>query len=160
GAAEPTSQSEVYERLRGFGLPVSDLYKVVGGLDEINAYIEYYREHRHDPAYEIDGVVVKVDRFRIQRELGSTSRAPRWAIAYKYPPQEGNAKLLAIQVGVGRTGRVTPFGVMEPVVVSGSTVTRATLHNAAIVEKKGVLIGDTVILRKAGDVIPEIIGPV
>ncbi len=160
GAAEPRSQSQVYERLRGFGLPVSDLYRVVDGLDEVNAYIEHYREHRHDPAYEIDGVVVKVDRFRIQRELGSTSRAPRWAIAYKYPPQEVNTKLLDIQVGVGRTGRVTPFGVMEPVVVSGSTVNRATLHNAAVVEKKGVLIGDTVILRKAGDVIPEIIGPV
>ncbi|MDA0638059.1 NAD-dependent DNA ligase LigA [Nonomuraea sp. MCN248] len=160
GAAEPQSQSQVYERLRAFGLPVSDLYRVVDGVDEVNAYIEHYREHRHDPAYEIDGVVVKVDRFRVQRELGSTSRAPRWAIAYKYPPQEVNTKLLDIHVGVGRTGRVTPFGVMEPVVVSGSTVTRATLHNAAVVAKKGVLIGDTVVLRKAGDVIPEIIGPV
>ena len=160
GAAEPRTQSQVYDRLREFGLPVSDLYQVVGGLDEINGYIEHYRQHRHDPAYEIDGVVVKVDRFRIQRELGSTSRAPRWAIAYKYPPQEVNTKLLDIQVGVGRTGRVTPFGVMEPVVVSGSTVVRATLHNTAIVAKKGVLIGDTVVLRKAGDVIPEIVGPV
>ncbi|WP_336205963.1 NAD-dependent DNA ligase LigA [Nonomuraea sp. LPB2021202275-12-8] len=160
GAAEPQAQSQVYDRLREFGLPVSDLYRVVGGLDEINDYIEYYRRHRHDVAYEIDGVVVKVDRFREQRELGSTSRAPRWATAFKYPPQEVNTKLLDIQVGVGRTGRVTPFGVMEPVVVSGSTVVRATLHNAAIVVKKGVLIGDTVVLRKAGDVIPEIIGPV
>ncbi|MEV4221345.1 NAD-dependent DNA ligase LigA [Nonomuraea sp. NPDC049725] len=160
GAAEPQAQSQVYDRLREFGLPVSDLYKVVDDLDGVNAYIEHYREHRHDPAYEIDGVVVKVDRFRIQRELGSTSRAPRWAIAYKYPPQEVNTKLLDIQVGVGRTGRITPFAVMEPVVVSGSTVERATLHNAAVVVKKGVLIGDTVVLRKAGDVIPEIIGPV
>ncbi|GAA1671353.1 NAD-dependent DNA ligase LigA [Nonomuraea maheshkhaliensis] len=160
GAAEPKAQSEVYERLREFGLPVSDLTKVVAGLDEVNAFIEHYRVHRHDPPYEIDGVVVKVDDFRTQRELGSTSRAPRWAIAYKYPPEEVNTKLLDIQVGVGRTGRVTPFGVMEPVEVAGSTVERATLHNAAIVVKKGVLIGDTVVLRKAGDVIPEIVGPV
>ncbi|SEG94194.1 DNA ligase (NAD+) [Nonomuraea solani] len=160
GAAEPRAQSEVYDRLREFGLPVSDLYKVVPGQAEINAFIDHYRVHRHDPAYEIDGVVVKVDDFRTQRELGSTSRAPRWAIAYKYPPEEVNTRLLDIQVGVGRTGRVTPYGVMEPVVVAGSTVERATLHNAAIVVKKGVYIGDTVVLRKAGDVIPEIVGPV
>ncbi|UBU11972.1 NAD-dependent DNA ligase LigA [Nonomuraea gerenzanensis] len=160
GTAEPRAQSHCYDRLREFGLPVSDLVKVVSGLDEINEFIEHYHAHRHDPAYEIDGVVVKVDDFRTQRELGSTSRAPRWAIAYKYPPEEVNTKLRDIQVGVGRTGRVTPFGVMEPVVVSGSTVERATLHNAAIVVKKGVLIGDTVVLRKAGDVIPEIVGPV
>lgn len=160
GATAPRAQSEVYDRLRAFGLPVSDLYQVVGGLDEVNEFIEHYRVHRHDPPYEIDGVVVKVDDFRTQRELGSTSRAPRWAIAYKYPPEEVNTKLLDIQVGVGRTGRVTPFAVMEPVVVAGSTVERATLHNAAIVVKKGVLIGDTVVLRKAGDVIPEIVGPV
>ncbi|MFG1704604.1 NAD-dependent DNA ligase LigA [Nonomuraea sp. M3C6] len=160
GSAEPRAQSDTYDRLREFGLPVSDLYKVLPGLAEINEFIEYYREHRHDPAYEIDGVVVKVDDFRTQRELGSTSRAPRWAIAYKYPPEEVNTKLLDIQVGIGRTGRVTPYAVMEPVVVSGSTVERATLHNAAIVVKKGVLIGDTVVLRKAGDVIPEIVGPV
>ncbi|MFI6815414.1 NAD-dependent DNA ligase LigA [Nonomuraea sp. NPDC050328] len=159
-AAPPQRQSEVYDLLRSWGLPVSDLYQVVPGLDEINSYIRHYEEHRHDPAYEIDGVVVKVDRFQVQRELGSTSRAPRWAIAFKYPPEEVNTKLLDIQVGVGRTGRVTPFAVMEPVVVAGSTVERATLHNAAIVVKKGVLIGDTVVLRKAGDVIPEIVGPV
>ncbi|MDP4503019.1 NAD-dependent DNA ligase LigA [Nonomuraea turcica] len=160
GAKEPRAQSDVYDRLREFGLPVSDLYKVVPDFDGVNGYIEHYREHRHDPAYEIDGVVVKIDAFRTQRELGSTSRAPRWAIAYKYPPEEVNTKLVDIQVGVGRTGRVTPYAVMEPVVVSGSTVERATLHNAAIVVKKGVLIGDTVVLRKAGDVIPEIVGPV
>ncbi|MCK2212801.1 NAD-dependent DNA ligase LigA [Actinomadura sp. ATCC 31491] len=160
GAAEPRTQSGVYERLRAFGLPVSDLYRVVPTLTEVNAFIEHYRVHRHDPAYEIDGVVVKVDDLRTQRELGSTSRAPRWAMAFKYPPEEVNTKLLDIQVGVGRTGRVTPFAVMEPVVVSGSTVERATLHNAAIVQKKGVLIGDTVVLRKAGDVIPEVVGPV
>ncbi|MEV4171073.1 NAD-dependent DNA ligase LigA [Nonomuraea sp. NPDC049709] len=160
GAAEPRAQSHVYDRLREFGLPVSDLYQVLPGLDQINEFIEHYHVHRHDPPYEIDGVVVKVDDFRLQRELGSTSRAPRWAIAYKYPPEEVNTKLLDIQVGVGRTGRVTPFAVMEPVVVAGSTVVRATLHNAAIVVKKGVLIGDTVVLRKAGDVIPEIVGPV
>ncbi|MEV0230391.1 NAD-dependent DNA ligase LigA [Nonomuraea sp. NPDC050786] len=160
GSPVPKAQSEVYDRLREFGLPVSDLYKVLPGLTGINDFIEHYRVHRHDPAYEIDGVVVKVDDFRTQRELGSTSRAPRWAIAYKYPPEEVNTKLLDIQVGVGRTGRVTPYAVMEPVVVAGSTVERATLHNAAIVVKKGVLIGDTVVLRKAGDVIPEIVGPV
>ncbi|KAB8193699.1 NAD-dependent DNA ligase LigA [Nonomuraea phyllanthi] len=160
GSPVPRAQSEVYDRLRAFGLPVSDLYQVLPGLTEINEFIEHYGVHRHDPAYEIDGVVVKVDDFRTQRELGSTSRAPRWAIAYKYPPEEVNTKLLDIQVGVGRTGRVTPYAVMEPIVVSGSTVERATLHNAAIVVKKGVLIGDTVVLRKAGDVIPEIVGPV
>ncbi|MEV4391623.1 NAD-dependent DNA ligase LigA [Nonomuraea sp. NPDC049607] len=160
GSAVPRAQSEVYERLREFGLPVSDLFKVVPGLTEVDEFIEHYRAHRHDPAYEIDGVVVKVDDFRTQRELGSTSRAPRWAIAYKYPPEEVNTKLLDIQVGVGRTGRVTPYAVMEPIVVAGSTVERATLHNAATVIKKGVLVGDTVVLRKAGDVIPEIVGAV
>ncbi|WP_431902185.1 NAD-dependent DNA ligase LigA [Nonomuraea sp. bgisy101] len=160
GAAEAQAQSQVYDRLREFGLPVSDLYRVVPDVTGINDFIEHYREHRHDPAYEIDGVVVKVDKIRTQRELGSTSRAPRWAIAYKYPPEEVNTKLRDIEVGVGRTGRVTPYAVMEPVVVAGSTVERATLHNAAIVVKKGVLIGDTVVLRKAGDVIPEIVGPV
>ncbi|MDX3105068.1 NAD-dependent DNA ligase LigA [Nonomuraea angiospora] len=160
GSAVPKAQSDVYERLRSFGLPISDLYQVVPGLTEVNEFIENYRVHRHDPPYEIDGVVVKVDDFRTQRELGSTSRAPRWAIAYKYPPEEVNTKLLGIEVGVGRTGRVTPYAVMEPVSVAGSTVERATLHNAAIVVKKGVLIGDTVVLRKAGDVIPEIVGPV
>lgn len=160
GTPEPQAQSEVYDRLRAFGLPVSDLYRVVPDLDGINGFIAYYEEHRHDPPYEIDGVVVKVDDIRTQRELGSTSRAPRWAIAFKYPPEEVNTKLLDIQVGVGRTGRVTPYAVMEPVTVAGSTVERATLHNAAIVVKKGVLIGDTIVLRKAGDVIPEIMGPV
>jgi DNA ligase (NAD+) len=160
GSAEPATQSQVYERLREFGLPVSDLYKVVDDLEGINAFIEFYREHRHDPAYEIDGVVVKVDRIELQNNLGSTSRAPRWAIAYKYPPEEVNTKLLDIQVGIGRTGRVTPYGVMEPIVVAGSTVERATLHNGSEVARKGVLIGDTVVLRKAGDVIPEIVGPV
>ncbi|MFC4060772.1 NAD-dependent DNA ligase LigA [Planomonospora corallina] len=160
GSTRPPTQSAVYERLREFGLPVSDLCRVVDDLDGINGYVEHYREHRHDPAYEIDGVVVKVDRIDLQRDLGSTSRAPRWAIAYKYPPEEVNTELLDIQVGVGRTGRVTPFGVMEPVVVAGSTVERATLHNGSEVARKGVLIGDTVVLRKAGDVIPEIVKPV
>ncbi|GAA2573402.1 NAD-dependent DNA ligase LigA [Actinomadura fulvescens] len=156
----PESQSEAYEMMRGWGLPVSDLYKVVGGLDAVREYIAHYGEHRHDPAYEIDGVVVKVDQFALQRRLGSTSRAPRWAIAWKYPPEEVNTKLLDIKVGVGRTGRVTPYGVMEPVKVAGSTVAYATLHNASEVKRKGVLIGDTVVLRKAGDVIPEIVAPV
>jgi DNA ligase (NAD+) len=156
----PDSQSGWYERLRDWGLPVSNLYKVVPDMDGVRAYIAYYAEHRHDPPYEIDGVVIKVDQIELQRQLGSTSRAPRWAIAYKYPPEEVTTRLLDIQVNVGRTGRVTPFAVMEPVKVSGSTVDRATLHNADEVKRKGVLIGDMVILRKAGDVIPEVLGPV
>jgi DNA ligase (NAD+) len=156
----PDTQSDWYERLRGWGLPVSNLYKVIPGMDGVREYIAYYAEHRHDPPYEIDGVVVKVDQIALQRQLGSTSRAPRWAIAFKYPPEEVTTRLLDIQVNVGRTGRVTPFAVMEPVKVSGSTVDRATLHNADEVKRKGVLIGDMVILRKAGDVIPEVLGPV
>jgi DNA ligase (NAD+) len=156
----PDSQSGWYERLREWGLPVSDLYKVVPDMDGVREYIAYYAEHRHDPAYEIDGVVIKIDEIELQRQLGSTSRAPRWAIAYKYPPEEVTTRLLDIQVNVGRTGRVTPFAVMEPIKVSGSTVDRATLHNADEVKRKGVLIGDMVILRKAGDVIPEVLGPV
>jgi DNA ligase (NAD+) len=156
----PSTQSGWYERMREWGLPVSDVYQVVGTLDEVRAYIGYYAEHRHDPAYEIDGVVVKLDRLEVQRSLGATSRAPRWAIAYKYPPEEVTTRLLDIQVNVGRTGRVTPFAVMEPVKVSGSTVDRATLHNADELARKGVLIGDMVVLRKAGDVIPEVVGPV
>ena len=156
----PARQSEAYELLGGWGLPVSSRFQVVGDLAGVSAYIEHYREHRHDVEHEIDGVVVKVNEVAVQRRLGSTSRAPRWAIAFKYPPEEVNTKLLDIRVNVGRTGRVTPYGVMEPVFVSGSTVEMATLHNANEVRRKGVLIGDTVVLRKAGDVIPEIVGPV
>jgi DNA ligase (NAD+) len=156
----PDTQSGWYERLGEWGLPVSTLYKVVPDMDGVREYIAYYGEHRHDPPYEIDGVVVKVDQIPLQRQLGSTSRAPRWAIAFKYPPEEVTTRLLDIQVNVGRTGRVTPFAVMEPVKVSGSTVDRATLHNPDEVKRKGVLIGDMVILRKAGDVIPEVLGPV
>ncbi|MEU8802082.1 NAD-dependent DNA ligase LigA [Spirillospora sp. NPDC048819] len=160
GGTQPESQSGSYELMRGWGLPVSDRYKVLGGMDAVREYIAEYGENRHGTAYEIDGVVVKVDQFSLQRRLGSTSRAPRWAIAWKYPPEEVNTRLLDIKVGVGRTGRVTPYGVMEPVKVAGSTVERATLHNAGEVKRKGVLIGDTVVLRKAGDVIPEIVAPV
>ncbi|MFI0357991.1 NAD-dependent DNA ligase LigA [Actinomadura sp. 9N407] len=160
GGTQPDSQAGAYELMREWGLPVSDRYRIVEDLDAVRAYIEHNGEHRHDTAYEIDGVVVKVDQFPLQRRLGSTSRAPRWAIAWKYPPEEVNTRLLDIKVGVGRTGRVTPYGVMEPVTVAGSTVTYATLHNASEVERKGVLIGDTVVLRKAGDVIPEIVAPV
>jgi DNA ligase (NAD+) len=160
GGTQPESQSGAYELMRGWGLPVSDRYKVVGGLDAVREYVAEYGENRHGTAYEIDGVVVKVDQFSLQRRLGSTSRAPRWAIAWKYPPEEVNTKLLDIKVGVGRTGRITPYGEMEPVKVAGSTVDRATLHNAGEVRRKGVLIGDTVVLRKAGDVIPEIVAPV
>jgi DNA ligase (NAD+) len=156
----PESQSGWYERMRSWGLPVSDLYEVVPDIDGVRTYIAHYAEHRHDPPYEIDGVVVKIDTLAVQRRLGSTSRAPRWAIAYKYPPEEVNTRLLEIRVNVGRTGRVTPFAVMEPVKVSGSTVENATLHNADEIKRKGVLIGDMVVLRKAGDVIPEVVGPV
>ena len=153
-------QSAAYDLLRGWGLPISDRVRVVAVLAAVSEYIAYYGNHRHDVEHEIDGVVVKVDQVDLQRRLGSTSRAPRWAIAFKYPPEEVTTKLLDIRVNVGRTGRVTPYGVMEPVKVSGSTVEQATLHNAQEVVRKGVLIGDTVVLRKAGDVIPEIVGPV
>ncbi|MGZ4759592.1 MAG: NAD-dependent DNA ligase LigA [Acidimicrobiales bacterium] len=157
---ELTRQSQAYEKLREWGLPISTHFRVVDTIDEVQEFVRYFGEHRHSVEHELDGIVVKVDEVAVQRQLGSTSRAPRWAIAYKYPPEEVNTKLLDIQVNVGRTGRVTPFGVMQPVVVAGSTVERATLHNADEVRRKGVLIGDTVVLRKAGDVIPEILGPV
>ncbi|MFC0673386.1 NAD-dependent DNA ligase LigA [Brachybacterium hainanense] len=154
------SQSEIYELLASWGLPTSRYMKVLDGVEEVLEFVDHYGEHRHDVEHDIDGIVIKVDAFSEQRFLGSTSRAPRWAIAYKYPPEEVTTRLLDIQVQVGRTGRVTPFGVMEPVAVAGSTVEYATLHNQFDVERKGVLIGDTIILRKAGDVIPEIVGPV
>ncbi|WFF03274.1 NAD-dependent DNA ligase LigA [Micromonospora sp. WMMD964] len=157
---QPTAQSESYAALKAWGLPTSDRWRVVPDLAGVAEYIAYYAEHRHDVEHEIDGVVVKVDPVSIQGRLGSTSRAPRWAIAFKYPPEEVTTKLLDIDVNVGRTGRVTPFAVLEPVRVAGSTVALATLHNAREVERKGVFIGDTVVLRKAGDVIPEVLGPV
>jgi len=157
---DPPTQSSAYAQMGAWGLPVSDRVRVVPDLAAVGEYLGYYGEHRHDVSHEIDGVVVKIDQLVLQRRLGSTSRAPRWAIAFKYPPEEVTTKLLDIDVNVGRTGRVTPFGVMEPVRVSGSTVSLATLHNAQEVARKGVLIGDTVVLRKAGDVIPEIVGPV
>ncbi len=157
---EVTRQSEAYAVLAAWGLPTSAAVRVVSTPAEVSAYIDRYAGHRHDMEHEIDGVVVKVDEVALQRQLGSTSRAPRWAIAYKYPPEEVNTKLVDIRVNVGRTGRVTPYGVMTPVLVSGSTVENATLHNAWEVARKGLLIGDTVVLRKAGDVIPEIVGPV
>jgi len=158
---EPTAQSHAYEALAAWGLPISEQVRVVDSLAEVEAYIANAGEKRHTIVpYEIDGVVVKVDDVGLQRRLGSTSRAPRWAIAFKYPPEEVNAKLLRIEVNTGRTGRVTPFGVMEPTKVAGSTVENATLHNAYEVKRKDVRPGDTVVLRKAGDVIPEIVGPV
>jgi DNA ligase (NAD+) len=158
----PDTQSGWYQRLGAWGLPVSDKYKIFDDLADVQAYIAYYADpvHRHETAYEIDGVVVKIDPIETQRAMGATSRAPRWAIAYKYPPEEVTTRLLDIRVNVGRTGRVTPYAVMEPVKVSGSTVDRATLHNEDTIKLKGVLIGDMVILRKAGEVIPEVIGPV
>jgi DNA ligase (NAD+) len=153
-------QSESYDALRGWGLPVSTHYQVLDDIEAVQAYIDHFGEHRHSVEHELDGIVIKIDEVAVQRRLGSTSRAPRWAIAYKYPPEEVTTKLLDIRVNVGRTGRVTPFGVMKPVKVAGSTVEMATLHNAFEVVRKGVLIGDTIVLRKAGDVIPEIVGPV
>ncbi|WP_370894884.1 NAD-dependent DNA ligase LigA [Janibacter sp. GXQ6167] len=153
-------QSQAYELLHAWGLPTSTHYRIFDTIADVQEFIDGYAEQRHSVEHEIDGIVVKVDDIAAQRQLGTTSRAPRWAIAYKYPPEEVNTQLLDIQVNVGRTGRVTPFGLMEPVTVAGSTVSMATLHNAHEVKRKGVLIGDTVVLRKAGDVIPEILGPV
>ncbi len=156
----PTAQSQAYDALKAWGLPTSPRVRVLPDLSAVRGFIEQAGEHRHEVEHEIDGVVIKVDEVSLQRRLGSTSRAPRWAIAFKYPPEEVNAKLLSIEVNTGRTGRVTPFGVMEPTKVAGSTVERATLHNGHEVKRKDVRPGDTVILRKAGDVIPEIVGPV
>jgi DNA ligase (NAD+) len=156
----PTTLHDAYRALKAWGLPVSEHTVQVRGLDAVTERIAYWGEHRHDVEHEIDGLVVKVDKVALQRRLGSTSRAPRWAVAYKYPPEEATTKLLDIRVNVGRTGRVTPFAYMEPVKVAGSTVGLATLHNASEVRRKGVLIGDTVVIRKAGDVIPEVLGPV
>lgn len=157
---ETASQSETYKLLAEWGLPVSPYSKVLDSYQGVLEFIAHYGEHRHDLLHEIDGIVVKIDDFATQRALGFTSRVPRWAAAYKYPPEEVHTKLLDIMVNVGRTGRVTPFGLMEPVKVAGSTVGMATLHNQDVVKAKGVMIGDIVILRKAGDVIPEIVGPV
>ena len=154
------SQSSAYEKLKSLGLPTSDRFKVCDTRAEVEKFIQFYADHRHDVEHEIDGVVIKVDSLSQQQQLGFTSRAPKWAIAYKYPPEEVTTVLLDIKVSVGRTGRVTPFAYMEPVKVAGSTVTNATLHNAEEIVRKGVLIGDTIVIRKAGDVIPEVLGPV
>ena len=153
-------QSKAYELLKGWGLPTSSRYKVVSDRKEVLAFIDLYEKNRHNVEHEIDGVVIKVNELDVQNTLGFTSRAPKWAIAYKYPPEEVSTKLLDIKVSVGRTGRVTPFAFMEPVKVAGSTVTNATLHNAQEIIRKGILIGDTVLIRKAGDVIPEVLAPV
>lgn len=157
---EITTQSGVYDQLRHWGLPVSEATQVVDDYEGVARVIAHYAEHRHGVSHEIDGIVVKVDQFALQQELGATSRAPRWAIAYKYPPEQVTTKLLDIVVSVGRTGRATPYAVLEPVRVAGSEIERATLHNQDVVAQKAVLIGDTVVIRKAGDVIPEILGPV
>ncbi len=156
----PESLHDAYLALGQWGLPVSTHTTKVRGIAKVQERVNYWAEHRHDVEHEIDGLVVKVDTVALQRRLGSTSRAPRWAIAYKYPPEEATTDLLDIRVSVGRTGRVTPFAYMTPVKVAGSTVSLATLHNASEVKRKGVLIGDTVVIRKAGDVIPEVLGPV
>ena len=154
------SQSGAYEVLKSLGLPTSDRFKVCSTRAEVQKFIQFYSDHRHDVEHEIDGVVIKVDSLSQQQKLGFTSRAPKWAIAYKYPPEEVTTVLLDIKVSIGRTGRVTPFAFMEPVKVAGSTITNATLHNAEEILRKGVLIGDTIVIRKAGDVIPEVLGPV
>ena len=159
-ATEFENQSDAYELLKSFGLPTSSRYKVLKNRKEVINYIENFAKHRHDLEHEIDGVVIKINQIALQKRLGVTSRAPKWAIAFKYPPEEVVTKLLDIKVSVGRTGRVTPFAVMEPVVVAGSTVTHATLHNSQEVSRKGVLIGDYVVIRKAGDVIPEVLSAV
>ncbi len=156
----PQSQSQAYDAFAAWGLPVSPHTLRVRGADAVVERMRYWGEHRHDIEHELDGLVVKIDDMGLHRRLGATSRAPRWAIAYKYPPEEVTTRLLDIRVSVGRTGRVTPFAYMEPVTVAGSTVSLATLHNASEVVRKGVLIGDTVVIRKAGDVIPEVLGPV
>ena len=163
GAAQGVSfakQSDAYELLKGWGLPTSSRFKVVSTRKEVFEFIDQYEKNRHNVEHEIDGVVIKVNEIQSQNLLGFTSRAPKWAIAYKYPPEEVVTKLLDIKVSVGRTGRVTPFAFMEPVKVAGSTVTNATLHNAQEIVRKGILIGDTVLIRKAGDVIPEVLAPV
>ena len=157
---DTASQSDTYRQLAEWGLPTSPYFEVLPGLQEVLEFIKRYGDKRHSLIHEIDGIVVKVDDFATQRALGYTTRVPRWAVAYKYPPEEVHTKLLDIAVNVGRTGRVTPYGVMEPVKVAGSTVEMATLHNQDVVKAKGVKIGDIVVLRKAGDVIPEIVGPV
>ncbi|MET8582676.1 NAD-dependent DNA ligase LigA [Streptomyces collinus] len=160
GFSGMTRLSQAYDLLKTWGLPTSPHNRVVDDLDGVRAFIAHYGENRHSVAHEIDGAVIKLDEIRLQGRLGSTARAPRWAIAYKYAPEEVNTKLIDIKVGVGRTGRVTPYAQVEPVTVAGSEVEFATLHNQEVVKAKGVLIGDTVVLRKAGDVIPEILGPV
>ena len=154
------SQSHAYSVLKNLGLPTSERFKVFSTRKDVEKFIEHYKQHRHDVEHEIDGIVIKVDSLAQQKVLGFTSRAPKWAIAFKYPPEEVITKLLDIKVSIGRTGRVTPFAFMEPVKVAGSTVTNATLHNASEIIRKGVLIGDIVTIRKAGDVIPEVLGPV
>ena len=157
---EIADQSQAYDLYRKWGIPVSPHNRTVSTFDEVLEMIDYYGEHRGDIEHALDGIVVKVDDLALQRALGATSRAPRWAVAYKYPPEEVNTELLDITVQVGRTGRVTPVAILKPVHVAGSTVARTTLHNPFEVKRKGVLIGDTVVVRKAGDVIPELVGPV
>ena len=154
------AQSDLYQQLKTWGLPTSSRYKVYKTAKEVKQYIQDFEAKRHTLEHEIDGVVIKVDEFSKQQSLGFTSRAPRWAIAYKYPPEQVNTKLLDIKVSIGRTGRATPYAVLDPIRVAGSEVEFATLHNQEVVAAKGILIGDTVVLRKAGDVIPEILGPV
>ena len=148
------------EYVRSLGFPVNDHLTTFGTIDEVAAHCLHWQQHRHDLDYEIDGIVIKLDDLGQRERLGVTSRAPRWAIAFKFPPEEQTTQLLDIQISVGRTGRATPFAVLEPVFVGGSTVGMATLHNQDQVALKDVRPGDTVVVRKAGDVIPEVVGPI
>jgi DNA ligase (NAD+) len=154
------NQSDLYELLKSWGLPTSSRYEVKDSIEGVMDYISKFQAKRHELEHEIDGVVIKVDSLSAQKEIGYTARAPRWAVAFKYPPEQVNTKLLDIRVSIGRTGRATPYAVLEPIKVAGSTIEFATLHNQDVVKAKGILIGDTIVLRKAGDVIPEILGPV
>ncbi len=160
GGPELSGHAAALDWLDELGLPVNPERRLVDTVEEVSAFADHWLEHRHDLDYEIDGAVVKVDGLARQDALGSTAKAPRWAIAVKFPPEERTTKLLEIQVSIGRTGKATPFAVLEPVFVGGSTVQMATLHNDDQVRLKDVHPGDTVIVRKAGDVIPEVLGPV
>lgn len=159
-AIDVSGHHQLLDRLAALGFPVNPEIRRARGIDEVAAFCSTWQEHRHDLDYGIDGVVVKIDDLSVRAQLGSTARAPRWAIAYKFPPEERTTRLLDIRVSVGRTGRVTPFAVLDPVFVGGATVSRATLHNADQVAAKDVRPGDLVIVRRAGDVIPEVVGPV
>jgi DNA ligase (NAD+) len=160
GLADQAHHAAVLERMRAWGLPVEPHWQPCEGIEAVVAFCESWRERRHTLEFETDGVVVKVDSLVLRQQLGTTSKFPRWAVAFKFPAQQARTKLLRIDVNVGRTGAVTPFAVLEPVKLAGSTIAMATLHNAEDVARKDVREGDTVIIEKGGDVIPKVVGPV